>query len=154
MKNLKFIPLILLFSPVSFWANSTNIYADIQVTDIAPAKDFIWQRKNPQTPLYPIDFASSGTQGCAVLSFDISPAGKTENVEILHSVPNRRVGIYSRKMLKKWQWVPVAPAGSLAAPAVQPAEEKRTLRLDFCMGGESTEQAEQACKQRVQLACS
>lgn len=147
MKNIKFIPLILLFSPVSFLANSTNIYADIQVTDIAPTKDFIWQRKNPQTPLYPIDFASSGTQGCAVLSFDISPAGKTENVEILHSVPNRRVGIYSRKMLKKWQWVPVAPA-------VQPAEEKRTLRLDFCMGGESTEQAEQACKQRVQLACS
>lgn len=147
MKNLKFIPLILLFSPVSFLANSTNIYADIQVTDIAPAKDFIWQRKNPQTPLYPIDFASSGTQGCAVLSFDISPAGKTENVEILHSVPNRRVGIYSRKMLKKWQWVP-------AAPAVQPAEEKRTLRLDFCMGGESVSQAEQACKQRVQLACS
>lgn len=154
MKNLKFIPLILLFSPASFLANSTNIYADIQVTDIAPTKDFIWQRKNPQTPLYPIDFASSGTQGCAVLSFDISPAGKTENVEILHSVPHRRVGIYSRKMLKKWQWVPVAPAGSLAAPAVQPAEEKRTLRLDFCMGGESTEQAEQACKQRVQLACS
>ncbi len=154
MKNLKFIPLILVLSPVSFLANSTNIYADIQVTDIAPTKDFIWQRKNPQTPLYPIDFASSGTQGCAVLSFDISPAGKTENVEILHSVPNRRVGIYSRKMLKKWQWVPVAPAGSLAAPAVQPAEEKRTLRLDFCMGGESVAQAEQACKQRVQLACS
>ncbi|WP_348730248.1 TonB family protein [Rheinheimera texasensis] len=147
MKILKLIPLVLVLSPVSFLANSTNIYADIQVTDVAPTQGFIWQRKNKNTMVYPIEFASSRTQGCAVLSFDISAGGKTENVEILHSVPNRQIGIYSRKMLKKWQWVPAAPAGTLAA-------EKRTLRLDFCMGGESTAQAEQACKRRAQLACS
>lgn len=72
MKNLRFIPLVLMLSPVSFLAKSAIIYADIQVTDIAPTKDFIWQRKNKNTPLYPIDFASSKTQGCAVLSFDLS----------------------------------------------------------------------------------
>lgn len=49
-------------------------------------------------------------------------------------------------MLKKWKWIP-------ASTIADPAPEKRALRFDFCMGGESTEQAQSACKQQAKLIC-
>lgn len=49
-------------------------------------------------------------------------------------------------MLKKWKWVP-------AKTVAESVPEKRTLRLDFCIGGESTDQSQKACKQQTQLAC-
>ena len=79
------------------------------------------------------------------MAFDITDSGKTENVEVINTLPNKYIGKYSRKMLKKWKWVPAA---------TETAPEKRILRLDFCMGGESIEQAEQACKQQAKLACN
>lgn len=146
MKTLRFIPIVLAVFPISVLAKSNTIYADVQVTDLVPTHDFVWERKNKKTPKYPIEFASAGIRGCAVLSFEISEAGRPENIEVTHSAPNRHLGQYSRKMLKKWQWVPASPTAKSVA-------EKRTLRLDFCMGGESTEQAEKACKQQAQLVC-
>jgi len=138
------LPIVLVLTSSAVFAQSNHIYADVQVTDIAPNSDFIWQRKNQHTPKYPVELARSGTRGCAVLSFDISASGRTENIEIINSVPNKLVGRYSRQMLQKWQWVSTAAA---AMP------EKRTLRLDFCIGGESLAQSVQACKQQAQLAC-
>ncbi len=146
MKFLKLIPIVMVFIPTIVLAKSTTVYADVQVTDLVPTNNFVWERKNKKTPKYPIEFASAGIRGCAVLSFEISEAGRPENIEVTHSAPNRHLGQYSRKMLKKWQWVP-------ASPAAKSVPEKRTMRLDFCMGGESTEQAEKACKQQAQLGC-
>ena len=147
MKILKIIPFVLVVISVSSLAKNNTLYADVQVTDVNPTSGFIWERANQNTPKYPIELARSGIKGCAVLSFDISESGKTENVEIINSVPKKHLGKYSRKMLKKWKWAP-------ASTVVETALEKRTLRLDFCMGGESTEQSQQACKQQTQLACS
>ncbi len=145
MKNLLVLTsLALLF--VSTSSIAKNIYGDVQVTDIEPENNFIWKRANKNTPKYPIELARSGIRGCAILSFNISDSGKTENVEIINSLPSKHLGKYSRKMLKKWKWVPV-----LAGTEISP--EKRTLRLDFCIGGESTEQSQKACKQQTQLAC-
>jgi protein TonB len=145
MKNLLALTAFALMS-VSISSVAKNIYADIQVTDVKPTSDFIWKRANQNTPKYPIELARSGIKGCAVLSFNISKSGKTENVEIINSVPKKHVGKYSRKILRKWKWVP-------ASTVAEYAPEKRTLRLDFCMGGESTEQSQMACKQQTQLAC-
>ncbi|AAZ28701.1 hypothetical protein CPS_2467 [Colwellia psychrerythraea 34H] len=50
-------------------------------------------------------------------------------------------------MLKKWKWLPVSSEVNFTV-------EKRTLRLDFCMGGESTEQSQKDCIQQTKLACS
>ena len=146
MNILKLIPLVLVVISASPLAKNKTFYADVQVTDVTPTSGFIWERANPNTPKYPIELARSGIKGCAVLSFNISESGKTENVEVINSVPKKHLGKYSRKMLKKWKWVPV----STVAESVP---EKRTLRLDFCMGGESKEQSQDACKQQTQLAC-
>lgn len=144
MKFFAVMPIVLVLTSSNVLAQSKHIYADVQVTEITPKNDFIWQRKNQHTPKYPVELARSGTRGCAVLSFDISASGRTENIEIINSVPNQFVGRSSRQMLQKWQWVSTAAA---AMP------EKRTLRLDFCIGGESLAQAVQICKQQAQLAC-
>ena len=146
MKNLTLVAFVLVTLSTSILAKNKHFYADVQVTDIKPTSDFIWKRANQNTPKYPIELARSGIKGCAVLSFDISELGETENVEVINSVPKKNLGKYSGKMLKKWKWVPVSTTA-------KPASEKRTLRLDFCVGEESTEQSQQACKQQAQLAC-
>ncbi len=145
MKNLITISSLVLLS-VSTSSIAKNIYGDVQVTDIEPVNNFNWERANKNTPKYPIELARSGIRGCAVLSFNISDSGKTENVKIITSIPKKHLGKYSRKMLKKWKWIPASSVAEIAP-------EKRTLRLDFCMGGESTEQSQIACKQQTQLAC-
>mgnify|MGYP000374418433 CR=1 FL=1 len=147
MNILKLIPIFLVVTSAGALAKNKTFYADVQVTDIAPTSDFIWERENQNTPKYPIELARSGIRGCAVLSFNISDSGKTENVEIINSLPKKHLGKYSRKMLKKWKWVP-------ASTVSETTSEKRTLRLDFCMGGESTDQAQKACKKQTKLACS
>jgi len=146
MKKLLALIAFVLMS-VSISSLAKKIYADVQVTDINPTSNFTWQRENKNTPKYPIELARSGVRGCAILSFDISQSGKTENVEIINSLPKKSIGKYSRRMLKKWQWVPVSTEGISTV-------EKRTLRLDFCMGGESTELSQKHCIQQTKLACS
>lgn len=145
MKNLLALTAFALIS-VSISSVAENIYADVQVTDVNSTSDFIWERENQNSPKYPIELARSGIKGCAVLSFNISKSGITQNVEIINSIPKKHLGKYSRKMLKKWKWVP-------SSTASESAPEKRTLRLDFCIGGESTEQSQIACKQQTQVAC-
>ena len=146
MKNLLALITFVLIS-VSTSSGAKNIYADVQVTDVTPKSEYIWERANQNTPKYPVELARSGIRGCAVLSFNVSDSGETENIEILKSVPKKQLGKASRKMLKKWKWIPASTVGETQS-------EKRTLRLDFCMGGESTEQAQNACKQQTKLACN
>lgn len=124
-----------------------TIYADVQVTDIIPTSHTIWQRENQNTPKYPVKLARSGIRGCAILAFNISATGKTENIEVINSLPKKSIGKSARKMLKKWQWV-------LVSSQQKTRQEKRTIRLDFCLGGESIEQSQQYCIQQAKLACS
>ena len=146
MKISQLVPITLAIVLVSAPTQSKIMYGDIQVTNIAPTVDFVWQRANQNTPRYPVELARSGLRGCAVLSFNITDSGKAEDIEIVHSLPKSNLGRSSKKMLRKWKWVPVLSESNATA-------EKRTLRLDFCMGGESIEQAQEMCKQQAKLAC-
>jgi protein TonB len=146
MKILTLISIVLTIASASVAGKTNTIYADVQVTNLSPINDFIWERANENTPKYPVELARSGTIGCAVLSFNISDSGKTENIEVINSLPKKSLGKQSLKMLKEWEWVPT----STVADSVP---EMRTLRFDFCMGGESIEQAQNACLQQTKLAC-
>ncbi|WP_119967718.1 energy transducer TonB [Shewanella japonica] len=125
----------------------TSIYADVQVTNVKPTSDFAWQRENKNTPKYPIELARSGIRGCAVLSFNITESGETEDVEIISSIPNKQLGKFSRKMIKKWNW-------TAATGTEETIAEKRIVRLDFCFDDESTEHTQKMCKQQTQFACA
>jgi len=149
MKNLTlFLLSALLCSSTSLAANK-RIYGDVHVKNIEPIENFIWERANKNTPKYPIELARSGIRGCSVLTFDISQSGKTKNVDIISSQPNKHVGKYARKMLKKWKWVPASSSSSEKFAT----SEKRTLRLDFCMGQSSLEESQQACAQQAKMTC-
>jgi len=101
---------------------------------------------NQNTPRYPIELARNGIEGCALLSFDINESGKTKNVELIRSTPKKKLGKQAKKLLKKWKW---QPFDNQVIKSVQ----RRVIRLDFCMGGESIEQAQQLCRQQAQLDC-
>lgn len=133
-----------MFTLLSVEAKSNVIYADIQVTNLEPTQNFIWTRENQNTPAYPIGLARPGLQGCAILSFDISDSGNIENIEVLHAIPNNKLGKHSLKMIKKWKWIPTT---------AEATSEQRIIRLDFCLGGESLEEAQNICKKRTELAC-
>ena len=138
---------------------ANKYYADVHVTDMSPQADVIWVRENQHTPKYPIELARAGIRGCAVLSFTISPSGDTTKVEIINAMPTRELGKQSRKMLKKWQWIPAPAASDIAQSSITQSKktelstEQRTLRLDFCMGGQSTEQSQKLCQQQAKIPC-
>ncbi|WP_169628202.1 energy transducer TonB [Ferrimonas futtsuensis] len=144
---MKFL-LFALAAMMSFGAGAANtqIFLDVQVSDLAPEQGAKWMRDPQEEVLFPIELARLKGRGCAVLSFDISAEGKAENIEIVESIPKRELGIHGRKMVRRWEWLPV----SEAEPMV---ENKRLVRLDFCMGEESAEQVEQYCKQQTKLDC-
>ena len=128
-------------------AAKNKLFLEVQVSDLAPEQGAKWVRNPDEEVLFPIELARLKGRGCTVLSFDISKEGKAKNVEVVESIPQRELGVYGKKMVRKWDWLPVSETE-------QTAETKRLVRLDFCMGDESAEQIEQYCKQQAKLGCS
>ncbi|WP_257171951.1 hypothetical protein [Colwellia sp. M166] len=84
MKILTLISIVVAVASISTVGKNKTIYADEQVTYLALTSDFTWERANKNIPKYPLELARSGSRGCAVLSFNISDLGKTENVEVIN----------------------------------------------------------------------
>ena len=57
-------------------------------------------------PLYPIKAAEQGISGSVVLKYDISPAGKTQNVSVVNAKPERVFDKEAKKALMQWQYKP------------------------------------------------
>lgn len=57
-------------------------------------------------PLYPIQAAEQGISGSVVLKYDISPAGKTQNVSVVNAKPEGVFNREAKKALKQWQYKP------------------------------------------------
>lgn len=124
--------------------NANTLYADIKVTDISP-KSSNWLRENKDTAKYPVSLARNGIAGCAVMKVQINANGKTDSVEVLQSVPKKLIVKPSKRIIKSWQWQ--------QAPNGQQVPEQKIVRLDYCIGGESTEQARAICLKQSQLNC-
>ncbi|MDQ9090214.1 energy transducer TonB [Pseudoalteromonas haloplanktis] len=132
---------------VSTLTVAKTIYADVQVTPLKPLKNHtVWVRANQNTPKYPIALAKSGVRGCVVYSFDVDQHGDMNNIELMAAVPSRGLAKETKKLLKSWHWQ--------VAEGQQAALEHKVIRLDFCIGGDSEEQAQQQCIAQSQLACS
>ncbi|MGO2371920.1 energy transducer TonB [Pseudoalteromonas sp. KG3] len=122
-------------------------YADVQISHLKPSKEqMIWIRENPNTPKYPLTLAKAGVRGCAVYSFDITGEGDIENIELMSAIPGKTLSKEAKKLLNSWHWQ--------VANNKQAALEHKVIRLDFCIGGDTIEQAQQQCIAQSQLACS
>ncbi|ABZ77176.1 TonB family protein [Shewanella halifaxensis HAW-EB4] len=127
-------------------SQAKNVYGEVLLTEVEPSTQKVWHREGNKPHPYPIEFAQAKLQGCAVLSFDISEEGHTENVEVISSVPNRHLGKNSRKEVKRWRWQPLDTE-------LQATAEKRVLRIDYCLSDVSEEQSLAQCQRQAQLNC-
>lgn len=125
-------------------AKRMNIYGETLVTDITPESGAMWTRVNHQAPLYPIELAKARMAGCTVLSFDVVESGKAENIQTVISIPHTKISRHAKSIVSQWQW---------QTDQTPTAKESHTVRLDFCLGLESTEKTQQACAKQVQLPC-
>lgn len=121
-------------------------YADVLFTPLSyKDSSSLWVRKNPNTPLYPVSLARKNIVGCAIVETNITAQGKTSDIDIIRTVPAGKLNREVKKMVRKWQW---SPTGN------NPQAELKRFRLDFCIGGESIEQAQALCKKQAQYQCT
>jgi len=122
-----------------------KIFADVQLNQIQPQQS-VWSNKSEQNFLYPIEFARARLKGCALVSFDISTAGKVKNIKVINT-SSKKLAKATTKLVKKWRW-------QLANKIATAQQEQQLLRFDFCLGDISRAETEQFCKQQALHTCS
>lgn len=139
--------LIIMLVACSFTVSSNTFYGDVHLTHVEPTKEKVtWLREKQVTPRYPISLAKKGIAGCGVFRVVVDEKGKTETISLIQSIPEDIIYQPSRKIIKKWNWV--------QAKNGQPVAEEKIIRLDYCLGGSSTEEAKAMCVKQSKLNCS
>tara|TARA_Y100000034_G_scaffold135388_1_gene207120 strand:- start:2103 stop:2495 length:393 start_codon:yes stop_codon:yes gene_type:complete len=127
--------------------NAKTLYGDVKLTHIKPMKEEAnWIRKKQVTPKYPVLLARNGIAGCGIFKVVVNEKGKTDSVELIQSIPEKVIFKPSKKIIKKWKWVQSSNGES--------KKEEKIVRLDYCLGGKSTEEAEAICLKQSKLKCS
>ncbi|GAC25259.1 hypothetical protein GMES_2969 [Paraglaciecola mesophila KMM 241] len=139
---------LLLILPITIAANvSENNFADVKLTHIKPGKsDAQWIRTKQVTPMYPMDLAMKGIAGCGIFKVTVNENGKTDNVELISSIPKKVIYKPAKKVIKKWKWQNISGHPN--------ATEEKLIRLDFCMGGKTEAEAKVRCAEQAKLKCS
>lgn len=134
---------LLIASPV---AAKEVLRTDVELRLIQPGANqtFDWQLADGNEPVYPKKMKRSGARGCGIFNFDILPDGTVDNVEALRTVPGLGIKREAKQMLQAMRWE--ATSDSPKATQVQ-------MRVDFCMGGSTAEEAQQMCETQTQYAC-
>jgi len=57
-------------------------------------------------PRYPLNALEAGVEGFAVVSFDVSPEGETDNIHVLYSIPYSDFGAASMRVVENWRYSP------------------------------------------------
>lgn len=132
-----------LFSSHLMAANNT-IFADVRLTYIdVDESQFSWRRKDNTIPKYPVKLARKGIAGCSVLKITINENGRANIDETLSYLPNKAILKESQKLVKSWKWQKKDELN----------QSEATVRIDYCMGGASIEQAQQRCVQQSKMQC-
>lgn len=138
---------LLVFSLLTSLPLSAMNYAHVTLTELQPTpQNALWSRTTQVTPAYPIEMAMQGIAGCAVFNLSIDSEGKTQSIDVVTTVPAKGIAKAAKKELKKWQWHNTT--GKPNAP------EQKTLRLDYCMGGNSEAEAAARCELQAKVECS
>jgi len=133
--------------PIVFATSANANHADVKLTHIKPEKaDAQWIRTKQFTPRYPMKLAMNGIAGCGVFKVTVDENGKTDNVELISSVPKKVIYKPARKVIKSWEWQNISGKPNSA--------EDKLIRLDFCMGGKTEAEAKARCAEQTKLACN
>jgi len=92
----------LLALPVANAAQTTH-YADVKLTHLMPVQsEAQWLRAKQVTPKYPIKLAMNGVTGCGVFQLTVNKDGRTEDIELVASVPEKVIYQPAKKIIKNW----------------------------------------------------
>ncbi|MFY8352061.1 energy transducer TonB [Pseudoalteromonas sp. SSM20] len=139
--------LLIMLSVQCFTLNAKTLFADVKLTHLEPTQEKAnWIREKQVTPKYPISLAKKGIAGCGIFKVVVNEQGKTDSVELIQSVPEKVIYKPSKKIIRKWNWVQAQNGNAVA--------EEKLIRLDYCLGGESVEEAEAICLKQSQYNCS
>jgi TonB family protein len=64
-----------------------------------------------RAPQYPTDAARVGAEGFALMRFDVNADGRTENVEVVYSIPYREFGEAGERAVREWRYRPATRDG-------------------------------------------
>jgi protein TonB len=132
---------------------AVTIHADVLFSHLTPdAKTVPWQRVNQHTPKYPLELAQNGIRGCGVFKVWVDADGETDEVELVSAVPKKGLHRPVIKILKGWKWQP-NPDAAQSGDVKTAKEQPMLVRLDFCMGGKTIEEAAANCQVQAQYAC-
>lgn len=130
---------------LSFIASAQN-YAAVELTHLDPTQDDAqWVRANQVMPLYPRELAMQGVNGCGIFKVKVDEDGRTDDIELVSSVPADIIQKPAASVIRSWKWENVSDQNDAA--------EEKLLRLDFCMGGSSQEDAQAQCIEQAKMAC-
>ncbi|MDM7859090.1 energy transducer TonB [Alteromonas sp. ASW11-36] len=139
----------LLLSPLS-GANQDRVVlqTDVIETLLVPetADALSWQRVFPEQLSMPRGAVRAGAKGCAIFSFNINSDGEPTNITTEKVVPSFGLRRHAKNYLESWRFEPKSEDGGI--------EESVLLRLDFCTGGATQEEATAICEYQATLPCS
>jgi outer membrane biosynthesis protein TonB len=87
-----------------------------------------------------------GIAGCGIFKVTVDENGKTDNVELISSIPKKVIYKPAKKIIKKWKLQNISAQAN--------AIEEKLIRLDFCMGGKTEAEAKLICAEKAKLECS
>ncbi|MFC3034244.1 energy transducer TonB [Pseudoalteromonas fenneropenaei] len=129
-----------------FLASASATYGDVKLTHIKPTKEEAnWIREQQVSPKYPVSLAQKGIIGCGIFKVTVNENGRTDSVELIQSTPEKVIYKPSKEIIKKWRWM-LTPNGNAQA-------EEKIIRLDYCLGGQSLEEAQALCLKQSQFNC-
>jgi hypothetical protein len=125
--------------------SAQQIFGTALLTEHEPPADAYWTIEDHNTP-YPNQLAKDEVSGCLVAEVDVSASGKTKLVDIQQSFPRSGLERAFKRSINRIRWVPVDDT--------EPErEERRQIRIDFCISFESMESARLQCVQSALQAC-
>ncbi|WP_430430256.1 energy transducer TonB [Oceanicaulis sp.] len=75
--------------------------------------------RDRRAPQYPTDAARVGAEGFALMRFDVNADGRTENVEVVYSIPYREFGEAGERAVREWRYQPATRDGvPVARPGI------------------------------------
>lgn len=93
-----------------------------------------------------MDLAMKGIAGCGVFKVTVDKNGKTDNIELVSSIPKKVIYKPARKVIKTWEWQNTSGQPN--------ATEEKLIRVDFCMGGKTEAEEKARCAEQAKLECS
>jgi len=122
--NKKYISILGLFLLASCQNTPSDQYQSLPLTE-AELLSNKWQSLQRFPPLYPIENARAGKEGCASVEYVITPENEVKNVKVIAST-NKYFAKQAKLNVKKWKWSEL-PKGVLTAPV------KTTTQFQFCL---------------------